>query len=161
MASTDLATVAPAFVEMAHRIVWCTTATASPDGEVKTRVLHPCWEWDGTSLTGWILTSPISPKARHLDANPRVSLTYWAADHDTCSADCDTAWELSPEQRRAGWERFATAPPPVGYDPRIIPIWPEPQAPAFGVLRLDPTWLRVMPGTVMMQGQGELLSWSA
>ena len=161
MPSADLATIAPAFVEMAHRIVWCTTATASPEGEVKTRVLHPYWEWDGTSLTGWILTSPISPKARHLDVNPRVSLTYWTKNHDTCSADCDTAWELSPDERQAGWDRFATAPPPVGYDPKIIPGWSEPQAPGFGVLRLDPRWLRVMPGSVMLAGQGELLTWSA
>ena len=29
---TDLATVAPAFVEMAHRIVWCTVATTGADG---------------------------------------------------------------------------------------------------------------------------------
>jgi hypothetical protein len=159
MAPTDLASVAPAFVEMAHRIVWCITATASTDGEVKTRVLHPYWEWDGTTLTGWILTSPISPKARHLEANPRVSLTYWSPNHDACSADCDTTWELSPEQRQAGWDRFANAPAPVGYDPKIIPVWPEPQAPAFGVLRLEPGWLRVMPGTVMTAGQGELLTW--
>ena len=29
------------------------------------------------------------------------------------------------------------------------------------MLRLEPTWLRVMPGTVMLQGQGELLTWRA
>jgi general stress protein 26 len=159
MASPQLAALAPAFVEMAHRIVWCSTATASLEGEVKTRVLHPYWEWDGSALTGWILTSPRSPKARHLDANPRVSLTYWAANHDTCSADCDTTWELSPDERQAGWDRFLEAPAPVGYDPKLIPVWPDPQAPEFGVLRLEPTWLRVMPGTVMLAGQGEVLTW--
>src|SRR5689334_12378213 len=110
MASSDLAAVAPALVEMAHRIVWCTTATVSPDGEPRTRVLHPLWEWDGSTLTGWILTSPNSPKARHLDTNPRVSLTYWDATHDTCSAECRTVWELSPEERRAGWDRFLHGP---------------------------------------------------
>ncbi|HET6967939.1 MAG TPA: pyridoxamine 5'-phosphate oxidase family protein [Ornithinibacter sp.] len=161
MASSDLAAVAPAFVEVAHRIVWCTTATASPEGHVKTRVLHPLWSWDGTSLTGWILTSPNSPKARHLATNPRVSLTYWDASHDTCTADCDASWELSPEERQAGWDRFATAPAPVGYDPKIIPQWPDPQAPEFGVLRLEPRWLRVMPGTVLLRGQGEILTWHA
>ena len=159
MASSELAAVAPAFVDMAHRIVWCTTATVSPEGAPKTRVLHPLWEWDGTTLTGWVLTSPNSPKARHLDTNPLVSLTYWDATHDTCSADCDTAWELSPEERRAGWDRFLHGPRPVAYDPSIIPQWTEPDAPEFGVLRLEPTWLRVMPGTVMLLGQGEILSW--
>ena len=159
MATTDLASVAPAFVAMAHRIVWCITATASSDGRPKTRVLHPFWEFDGTSLTGWILTSPNSPKAAHLEANPRVSLTYWDATHDTCSADCDVAWELTPAERQVGWDRFLHAPSPVGYDPKIIPQWPNPEAPEFGVLRLEPSWLRVMPGSVMLQGQGEILSW--
>ena len=159
MASTDLATVAPPFVQMAHRIVWCTAATASSDGQPKTRILHPIWEWDGSALTGWILTSPNSPKAEHLQENPRVSLTYWDATHDTCSADCDAAWELSPDQRRAGWDRFLHGPRPVAYDPSIIPQWTDPDAPEFGVLRLEPTWLRVMPGSVMLRGQGEILSW--
>jgi hypothetical protein len=159
MASSDLAVVAPAFVEMAHRIVWCTVATSSAEGRVKTRILHPYWAWNGDTLTGWILTSPNSPKARHLDENPRVSLTYWDATHDTCSADCDTAWELSPDERQTGWDRFLHAPAPVGYDPKIIPPWTDPQAPEFGVLRLEPQWLRVMPGTVMLRGEGEVLTW--
>jgi hypothetical protein len=154
----DLDTVAPAFVEMAHRIVWCTVATATPHGAMQTRVLHPLWEWDEGVLTGWILTSPNSPKARHLDINPRVSLTYWTESHDTCTADCNTTWELSREERQTGWDRFVNAPAPVGYDPKIIPQWPDPQASEFGVLRLQPTWLRVMPGSVMLRGQGEILT---
>ena len=48
----SLADVAPAFVEMAHRIVWCTVATTGADGHPHTRVLHPIWEWDGTALDG-------------------------------------------------------------------------------------------------------------
>ena len=66
----DLATVAPAFVEMAHRIVWCTGATTGLDGRPRSRVLHPLWEWDGARLTGWIATSPLSPKAPELAAVP-------------------------------------------------------------------------------------------
>ena len=54
----SLDTVAPAFVEMAHRIVWCVAATTGADGGPRTRVLHPIWEWDGGTLTGWIATSP-------------------------------------------------------------------------------------------------------
>jgi hypothetical protein len=37
----DLATVAPAFVEMAHRIVWATVGTVDPAGRPRSRVLHP------------------------------------------------------------------------------------------------------------------------
>jgi hypothetical protein len=155
----ELAEVAPMFVEMAHRIVWCTVATTGADGRARTRVLHPIWQWDGTSLTGWIATSPQSSKARDLAAVPAVSLTYWAPDHDTCSADCDATFEDDPSDRRAGWERFATGPAPVGYDPAIIPQWTSPDAEAFGILRLTPHRLRVMDGSLMTRGEGRLLTW--
>ena len=158
---TELSTIAPAFVEMAHRIVWCTVATVDSQGRPSTRVLHPYWEWDGEQLIGWVLTDPGSPKARDLASQPVVSLTYWAADHDTCTARCTTVWESSVDERVAGWDRFAHAPDPVGYLPSIIPQWTSPEAPAFGVLRLHPDLLRVMPGTVMTAGQGEVLSWRA
>jgi general stress protein 26 len=134
---------------MAHRIVWCAVATVGADGRPHTRVLHPIWEWDGSDLTGWIATSPLSPKAKDLAAQPAISLTYWAPNHDTCSADCDTSWDSSDEALAAGWDRFANGPAPVGYDPSI------------GILRLTPTWLRVMAGTVMLKGEGQVLTWRA
>jgi hypothetical protein len=155
----SLSEVAPAFVEMAHRIVWCVAGTTTTDGRPRTRVLHPIWEWDGETLTGWIATSPRSPKAPGLRANPELSLTYWSPNHDTCTADCRAHFEDDPDARRAGWERFANGPAPVGYDPAIIEGWTSPDSPEFGVLRLEPYRLRVMPGTVMTAGQGALLSW--
>ena len=158
---TDLASVAPAFVTMAHRIVWCTVATTSADGTPRTRILHPIWEWDGSALTGWIATSPLSPKATDLATQPVVSLTYWDATHDTCTAACDTAWETSEEERTVGWNRFAHGPAPVGYDPSIIPGWDEPTSPGFGILRLMPHRLRVMPGSVLLAGAGDILTWHA
>ena len=156
----DLNVVASAFVEMAHRIVWCVVGTTAPDGSPATRVLHPVWDWDGERLTGWIATSPLSPKAAHLAHRPEVSLTYWSPDQDTCTADCTAAWDDSPELRHEGWRRFAEAPAPVGYDPSIIPGWTDPDAASFGVLRLRPHRLRVMPGSLLMSGEGSLLRWS-
>ena len=156
---TELADVAPAFVEMAHRIVWCVAATVGANGAPATRVLHPVWEWDGTDLTGWIATSPNSLKAKHLERVPALSLTYWSPNHDTCTANCATSWDDTPAGRRAGWDRFVNAPAPVGYDPSIIPQWPSPEAPEFGILRLRPRSLRVMPGSLMTAGTGELLVW--
>ncbi|MET0458655.1 MAG: pyridoxamine 5'-phosphate oxidase family protein [Ilumatobacteraceae bacterium] len=155
----DLSTVAPAFVEMAHRIVWCTAASTGTDGRPRSRVLHPIWEWDGSALTGWIATSPLSPKAAELASVPALSLNYWAPDHDTCTADCDAVYESDPADVAAGWERFANGPEPVGYDPSIIPGWDGPESPQFGVVRLTPHRLRVMPGTVMTQGRGQVLTW--
>jgi hypothetical protein len=138
---TTLDVIATAFVEMAHRIVWCVAATTDGAGDPSTRVLHPFWEWDGERLVGWILTSPLSPKAAHLAANPNMSVTYWTASHDTCTA---------------------AAPAPVGYDPRVVPMWTSPSVPEFGVLQLTPTSLRVMPGAVMLEGRPELLlTWRA
>ncbi|MET0489134.1 MAG: pyridoxamine 5'-phosphate oxidase family protein, partial [Acidimicrobiales bacterium] len=59
--SQPLDTVAPAFIAMAHRIVWCTVATVDGEGRPHTRILHPIWQFDGGALTGWIATSPRSP----------------------------------------------------------------------------------------------------
>ncbi len=144
---------------MAHRIVWCTAATVDPDGRPSTRILHPIWEWDGSTLTGWIATSPQSPKRAHLDSTPSMSLTYWHPDQDTCTADCDAEWKLDEASKRQAWDRFLHGPEPVGYDPRLIPPWTDPTVDAFGVLELTPRWLRVMPGSLMMSGQGELQTW--
>ncbi len=154
-----LTTVAPAFVDMAHTIVWAVVATVDSAGRPRTRVLHPIWQWDGEELTGWIATSPRSPKARHLTSTPELSLTYWARNHDTCTADCAVTWETGDDERRAGWDRFAPAPAPVGYDPSIVPGWDSPAAPDFGIVRLTPHHLRLMPGSLMLAGQGELLDW--
>jgi hypothetical protein len=158
---TDLASIAPKFVDMAHRIVWATVATVDRSGRPRTRVLHPIWEWDGERLAGWIATSPLSPKAADLAHEPRVSITYWAPDQDTCTADCDSEWETAPEARAAGWRRFVDGPEPVGYDPSLIPSWTSPEAEAFGMLRLTPTWLRVFPGTLLTRGEGTVSTWSA
>lgn len=158
---SSLAETAPAFVEIAHRIVWCTVATVDPAGAPRTRILHPIWEWDGERLTGWIATSPESAKAGHLRHEPRVSLTYWDPSHDVATADCDTAWELDHDSRVRGWRRFADGPAPVGYDPSIIPTWTAPDAPSFGILRLEPTHLRVMDGSLMLRGAGRLHTWRA
>jgi hypothetical protein len=159
--SDALETVAPAFVEMAHRIVWATAATTDTAGNPSTRILHPVWQWDGSALTGWIATSPLSLKSKHLEGVQRMSLTYWYPDHDTCTANCITHWELSDGEREAGWKRFVEAPAPVGYNPAIIPSWDSPLSPAFGILRVEPISLRVMEGSRMAGGAGQLLTWKS
>ena len=61
---SEISSIAPAFVNMAHRIVWATVATVDPQGRPRARILHPHWRWDGTALTGWIATSPTPIKGR-------------------------------------------------------------------------------------------------
>ena len=74
----ELAITAPAFVEMAHKIVWCTVATVDAKGRPRSRVLHPIWRWDGDRLEGWVATGPTPTKRAHLDASPFVSCNYWS-----------------------------------------------------------------------------------
>lgn len=147
---------------MAHRIVWATVATVDPDGRPRGRILHPLWEWDGERLHGWIATGPTPPKLEALAHSPYVSITYWDATQDTCTAECAVEWAFDDETCTEVWDRYVNAPAPVGYDPAIIPPWAGgPTSPAFAVLRLTPWRLRVMAGSVMMKGQGAPLNWRA
>jgi hypothetical protein len=158
---SDLSRIAPAFVAMAHRIVWASVATVAPDGRPRSRVLHPLWEWDGESLVGWVGTGPTPTKRAHLAAHPYASVNYWAPDQDTCSAECAAELVYDPEVRTRVWEALKGAPEPVGYDPAIVPVWTGPTGDTFAALRLEPYRLRVMPGTAMLAGEGEILTWSA
>ena len=155
----DLQAVAPAFVEMAHQIVWCSAATVDADNRPRSRVLHPIWEWDGKRLEGWIATGPTPLKRAHLEHSPYVSLNYWGPSHDTCVAECRATWAFDLPTRERVWKLFKEGPPPVGYDPAIIPGWDGPTSDGFAALRLDPWRLRVFPGTVLMGTGGEVLTW--
>ena len=107
---SGLATTAAAFVEMAHRIVWATVATVDAQDRPRGRILHPLWQWDGVSLVGWIATGPTRMKRAHLERSPYVSVTYWTASHDTCTAECRVQWELDDDTRQWVWERLKNAP---------------------------------------------------
>jgi hypothetical protein len=154
-----LSETAPAFVEMAHRIVWCSAASVDTTGRPRSRILHPIWEWDGSHLAGWIATGPTPIKRAHLDASPYLSLNYWTPSHDTCVAECAVTWAFDDNTRTRVWNLFCNAPAPVGYDPAMIPGWEGPTCEAFAVLRLEPWRLRVFPGTVLLGQGGDVLTW--
>jgi hypothetical protein len=153
----DLAVIGPAFVEMAHQIVWCSAATVDARGRPQSRVLHPFWQWDGAQLVGWIATTPTPIKRAHLTASPYLSVNYWAPSHDTCVADCRATWAFDDATRTMIWELFRTTPAPLGYDPAIF--WQSPTSDSFAALRLEPWRLRVLPGSVMLRQGGEILTW--
>lgn len=155
----NLAEVAPAFVTMAHQIVWASVATVDGNGRPRSRVLHPIWQWDGSDLVGWIATSPTPIKRAHLANSPYISVNYWAPTHDTCAAECEATWAFDDETRTMIWNLFLNTPPPVGYDPSIIPAWESPTVDAFAALRLEPWRLRVFPGSVLLGQGGEVLNW--
>ena len=95
----------------------------------------------------------------HLEASPYLSCNYWAENQDTCVAECQAEWAFDLPTRQWVWNLFESAPAPVGYDPAIIPFWEGPDSAAFAALRLTPWRLRVMPGTAMLTGAGEVLAW--
>ena len=153
--------VGPAFVEMAHRIVWCSAATVDAKGRPRSRVLHPIWQWDGSQLVGWVGTGPTATKRAHLEASPFVSINYWSPSQDTCVAECRATWGFDAETRSRVWELLKNGPEPVGYDPAIIPGWESSKTEGFAALRLDPWRLRVFPGSVLMGQGGDVLTWQA
>ena len=151
--------VAPAFVEMAHRIVWCGVATVDRSNRPRTRVLHPFWEFDGERLVGWVGTGATATKRTHLEHSPWASLNYWSPNQDTCVAECATTWCFDLETRRRVWEQYLELPEPLGYDPTLIPGWDGPESDSFSVLRFDPWRLRVFHGTAMAGEGGDVLVW--
>jgi general stress protein 26 len=157
----ELTRIGPEFVAMAHRIGMAVAATVDERGNPRTRIMQPVWVWDGASLTGWVSTSTESPKLDHVLRQPRVSITYWHPSQDTCTADCAVEVADDEDERAFAWQLFRETPPPAGFDPAVAPEWDGPDSPTFGVWRLRPAWLRVMPGTLMTTGEGEVWTWSA
>lgn len=155
----SLEQTAPAFVKMAHQIVWASVATVDGNGRPRSRILHPIWQWEGDQLIGWIATGPTAVKRAHLQNSPYVSISYWAPTHDTCVAECHASWAFDHETRKMVWNLFLNGPKPVGYDPTIVPAWTSPAVDAFVALRLEPWRLRVFPGTVLLGQGGEVLTW--
>ena len=157
----DLSEVAPAFVEMAHAIVWSAAATVDARRRPRSRILHPIWHWDGGRLAGWIGTSPTPTKRAHLQASQYMSLSYWSPSHDTCQAECRAIWAFDDDTRTMVWNLFLNAPAPVGYNPRIVPAWTDPTCDAFAVIRVEPWRLRVFPGAILSGRGGKVLTWQA
>jgi hypothetical protein len=156
---SNLSDVAPAFTNMAHEIVWCTVATVDSQGRPRSRVLHPIWQWDGETLIGWVGTGPTPVKRAHLNASPYVSCNYWSPGQDTCVAECHAQWAFDEATCEKVWDLYIQTPPPLGYDPSIIPGWDNAQSESFAVLKLSPWRLRVMPASVLLSGTGETLVW--
>lgn len=142
------------FAQRVRTIVWCTVATVDGRGRPRSRILHPIWE----GSTGWIATGRSSFKAKHLERNRYVSLSYWTPEHKQIYAECKAEWEDRAEEKARIWELYKSAPPPLGYDPAMIPVWKDgPQSPEFGVLKLTPWRIELSSIMDMMAGKPPLV----
>jgi hypothetical protein len=142
-------TLLSTFVDLAHAVVLASVATVDERGRPRSRVMHPMWATDGDHLEGWVLTRPTPLKRAALSASAHVSVLYHAANHDVLVAECDATW-LRLGDRAAIWERFASAGPPVGYEPGTI--WPGPDADDLAVLHLEPWRVSVARATEVASG---------
>jgi len=129
------AELAGAFVRVAHRVVWCTLVTVDRRGRPRSRVVHPIWEPD--PLTGWLFTRPTPLKVAHLAASPYVSCSYWDPRHEVAVAECRAEFRDDEDTRKYLWDLFASAPEPLGYDPKILG-GEDHRDPKITVLRLTP-----------------------
>jgi hypothetical protein len=145
------------FIEVAHRIVWCTVATVDRLGRPRSRILHPYWELDGDQLVGWIVTRPTPVKVAHLANSPYLSCSYWDPTHDTAIADCQAEWIDDVPTRQRVWELYREAPEPLGFD--FWKVFTDgPPSEIVSLLRLTPYRLRITD-VATLSGQKAPLSW--
>ena len=144
-------TVAEA-IDVAHSVVWATATTVDHAGRPRGRVLHPLWVATPVHVEGWVLTRRTPVKVRHLAANPHMSFSYLAANHDVAFFDCVATWADGPDIRQQVWATIASAPPPVGYDPGTI--FPDgPGGSQCAVLQLRPYRIQVARGAALARGE--------
>lgn len=127
------------FVEIAHRVVWCTLATVDRRGRPRSRLVHPVWTLDGSGeLTGYVCSRRTSPKSAHLEAHPYASCSYWDPAHDVAVADCHAGWDPEPARH---WDVFRRPGPAAGFDPE--PMFEGGlSSPEAGIIVLRPWRLR-------------------
>ncbi len=63
--------------EATKKAIWCAIATQSKSGP-RVRMVHPTWEGE----TLWFATGTTSPKAVHIEQDPRIDLQFQVAPPD-------------------------------------------------------------------------------
>jgi general stress protein 26 len=122
--------IAAEFRRRIEQTTWCTLTTVDARGRPRGRIVHPVWE----EPIGWLATFRKSFKAKHLAANPWVSLAYWDQAHEQIYAECRATWIDDDAQKARLWELYSSKP--EGYP--LGDFWKGPDDPNYGLLRLDP-----------------------
>ncbi len=157
MSTKDFSRLADIFHHRVERIVWATVATQDEHGRLRARLLHPVWEkpTKGSPL-GWILTGRNSLKARHIERNPYVSITYWDPQHEQAYIDARVSWLEGAEDKVRAWKLVESLPEPYGYQPAMF--WPDgPSSSDFGVLEIRPWRVEVSTLAGMVKGEKPLI----
>lgn len=121
--------------EFMHRVqqgVYCVLATADLKGRPRTRVMHVVWY----GPIGWVITSPQSPKVKHLASNPHVSLAYISNPMKPVHVECMAEWVTDRAEMLRIWDVYKTIPPPLGFDP--TPHYSTIEHQHFGLLQFTP-----------------------
>jgi general stress protein 26 len=122
------------FLGYVQAFVYCNMATIAPNNRPRSRIVHPVWEED---MTGWILSIPDLPKAKHLDHCPYVSLAYFAHDiKHPVYLECVAQFVTDRDVHLHVWDTLKRLPPPMGFDPE--PHYGSIDNPHWGVIRLEP-----------------------
>lgn len=145
---TEFEAIAAEFERRTASTIWCSMATSDAQGRIRSRIVHPLWE----GRTGWLLTERHSAKARDVDGNPWLSLTYIDSAQEQVHVDCRVEWETRAEEKRRRWDWFKNTPEPQGYDPGLFfPKGVEHES--FGCLRLIPWRVELWSLADLMAGK--------
>lgn len=149
MVVTSFSEIRDEFFSRVSQVVYCSMATIDLKNRPRLRVVHPVWE----GSTGWVISKPDSPKARHLEHNRHVSLAYICHDvYKPVYIDCTAVWVTDRSEQQRVWDYYKTVPPPLGFDPE--PHYGSIQHPLFGLLKLIP-WRLEMTNLVVSAETGE------
>jgi general stress protein 26 len=115
--------------QIASKATWAYLATAKGN-QPKVRVVHPAFEGDRL----WIATGRTSPKAHHIEHNPKVELFYAVGPemiHLTVTGRAKFVDEIL-EKKRVWTSKV--------FDYDLAQFWPGgPEAADFGLLFVEPT----------------------
>ena len=118
------------FMARAQKAVYCNVATVDRQGRPRSRVMHLVWE----GPIGLVITWPESHKARHLAANPHISLAYISEPEKPVYVEATAAWVTEKDEQLRIWELYKTIP--LGFD--LTPHYGTIDHKYFGILRFTP-----------------------
>jgi general stress protein 26 len=122
----------PEFINRVRRAVYCNMATVDQNDRPRSRMMHPIW--DGP--IGWVITSPQSHKAKHLQRNPYISLAYIYDIEKPVYVDCLAEWISDVQEKERIWKLHKDTPPPLGFDPQ--PHYGSIEHVHYGLLKFVP-----------------------